>query len=591
MAPAAISSPPATARAVRSRLLLPWLLLAAVCGLSFFWRLGANGLWDLDEALYTESAREMRLSGDYVTPRVNAEPFFEKPPLIYWEAAALFTVLGRSELAARLPSALASTALTAILFLVGTRYFGRRAGFAAALFFALSPLVFGASRQLTTDATLDLCVASALLCLFAILERRPQIPNTQHPTQFPLFFWVCCALGVLAKGLPGILIPGLVGLLYMGFSERWRWREMLRAVGRLRPAFGVIVFAAIAVPWHVLAWIQSGEAFVHEYVVVQHLARFRGGDTAHKAPFWFFVPGLLAGFFPLSVYLPAALLARSRPREGEATHEPADRLRLLLKVWAVTVFVMFSASGSKLISYILPMYPAAALLVGDWCSRAIAGELGLRSLRRGSLLLVGLAASILCVLFFRGPIIAFAESLSHRPVRLDDVPPGAFEWADHIFGALTVATVCFAILLHLRRPKAAFGALAAGMALFFGIAVFEGLPLLNDSLVAPLQDAAAMAGRRALELRAPLSLYIGPPRRPSALFYLPDALVKPPGVAELMDPKDSHANIDAWLATNPLAVIVTDSDRAAYLVEHSGGRVLLERGKWTVLERDNRPRN
>src|SRR5438132_1278268 len=91
------------------RPLLAVLLLLLLCAIAFFWRLGGNGIWDLDEALYTESAREMRMTGDYVTPRVNGEPFFEKPPLIYWEAAALFCLFGTSELHARLPSALAAT--------------------------------------------------------------------------------------------------------------------------------------------------------------------------------------------------------------------------------------------------------------------------------------------------------------------------------------------------------------------------------------------------------------------------------------------------------------------------------------------------
>ncbi len=153
--------------------LLSWLLLAMVCGLAFFWRLGGNGIWDLDEALYVESAREMRLTGDYITPRVNGEPFFEKPPLIYWEAAGVFYALGESEAAARLPSALASAALAGILFVIGWKLFGRGAAVTAAVFFSLSPLALGAARQLTTDATLNLCISAALLCFFFITTTPP----------------------------------------------------------------------------------------------------------------------------------------------------------------------------------------------------------------------------------------------------------------------------------------------------------------------------------------------------------------------------------------------------------------------------------
>src|SRR5579871_6161919 len=198
------------------------LLLILICGLAFFWRLGGNGLFDLDEALYTESAREMRLSGDFVTPRVNGEPFFEKPPFVYWEAALLFRLFGTNEFVARLPSALASTLLVAILFAFGTRCFGRRAGILAACSFALSPLVLGTARQLTTDATLDLWIVCALISLFladiaanregdrsqnSVVSRTSKAfpPATGYwlltstATLRVAAFWVACALGVLTK--------------------------------------------------------------------------------------------------------------------------------------------------------------------------------------------------------------------------------------------------------------------------------------------------------------------------------------------------------------------------------------------------------
>src|SRR5439155_1159727 len=142
------------------------LLLAALCGLCFFWRLGSYGLFDLDEGLYVAAAREMRLTGDLVTPRVNGEPFFEKPPLVYWSAALMFRLFGVSELTARLPAALATTGLVFLVYVFGRRFFGRPSGLLAAAFFALSPLVLGAARELTTDAMLDLWIACALFAYF-----------------------------------------------------------------------------------------------------------------------------------------------------------------------------------------------------------------------------------------------------------------------------------------------------------------------------------------------------------------------------------------------------------------------------------------
>ncbi len=362
----------------------------------------------------------------------------------------------------------------------------------------------------------------------------------------------------------------------------------------MRPVTGVLLFLLVAAPWHIAAWRASGPEFTNEYIIRQHLARFRGGDTPHNAPFWFFIPGFLVGFFPLSLFVPAALLER---KQGLAASDETERggiassARLLLKIWIVVVFVMFSASGSKLISYILPMYPPAALLAGDWCVRAMEGERGMRSLRRGGAVAFGLCGLALCVLILHGPVIGLIEAQTHRPIRLDQIPYGTLQWAAHLFEALALGTGAFLALMWARRPRPAFGALAAGMALFTGIAVAEGLPLLNASLVAPLQKMAALGGQEATGRNVPLALYLGPPRRPSALFYLPDGLAGARGsenqhfVVEIMDPKDAYGNIDAFLARNPHAVVVTEVRRVDHLLSEQNMRVVGRAGQWHVLTR------
>src|SRR5258708_10531273 len=142
------------------------LLLGAICFIAFYLRLGANGLFDLDEALSANAAREMVLHRDYVSPTVNGAFFFEKPPFIYWCAAVFFHIVGINELGARLPAAIASTLLAFLIFKFGSRIFGMRAGFLAGAFFGLSPIVLGAGRQLTTDAMLALWISCALISYF-----------------------------------------------------------------------------------------------------------------------------------------------------------------------------------------------------------------------------------------------------------------------------------------------------------------------------------------------------------------------------------------------------------------------------------------
>ena len=144
-----------------------FVALVVICFIAFFAQLGAYGLFDLDEALYVNCAREMNLNHDFVVPTVNGQPFFEKPPLIYWEAAISMRVFGKSELAARLPSVVATILLIGLVYLFGRRFLSARSGFIAACLLAVCPMIFGSARQLTTDATLNICIFSALACFCA----------------------------------------------------------------------------------------------------------------------------------------------------------------------------------------------------------------------------------------------------------------------------------------------------------------------------------------------------------------------------------------------------------------------------------------
>ncbi len=572
-----------SARDLWTGALAVWLL-ALLCLFVFFWRLGGNGLFDLDEALYVAAAREMRLSGDYVTSRINGERFFEKPPMVYWAAAAMFAAFGVNEFAARLPAALSSALLTGLIFWFGARQFGRRAGFLAGAFFALSPLVLGAARQLTMDALLDLWIACALLCLF--------MGRDTGRAGWYYGFWAACGLGVLTKGAPGLIFPIGIGLLFLAFSERFQLRGILRGVAAARPLAGLLLFLIIVLPWHLAAWRANGDAFVQEYIVRQHIQRFRGGDEAHRAPFWFYLPGFLVGFFPWSVFIPAALFGRL-PKAATAASEPdtpadtklsADnQARLLLKIWFAVIFLFFSASGSKLISYILPMYAGAALLAGDWCSRVIERQ----TARRGLLVGAGgaMAIALLCYLavVFYKPVIRLIERISGQSARVESVPPAFLELAAHLFGAGALATGLFFVLLLLRRTRAAFGGLLAGMTLFLGVAIVEGLPIIDGYFMRPLHTLARQAGQEALQ-GGPLALYVGPPRRPSVYFYLPDALMQARSretrrVQEYLNSTD----VDRFLAQTRPALVLTDEKRAARLLAQPSLQIVARQDRWLLL--------
>ncbi|HSV72567.1 MAG TPA: glycosyltransferase family 39 protein [Chthonomonadales bacterium] len=541
-------------------------LLAAVCYLAFWWQLGANGVWDLDEGLYAASAREMLLTGDWVTPRVNGVPFFEKPPLAYWAAAASMAIFGRSEWSLRVPSALAGTLAAFLTWWIARRLFGRGAGLPAGVFFALAPLVLGTGRMLTMDALLTLSIAAALACWLVASEgRRGALASAG--------FWAACGIGVLAKGLVGALLPLLIVSVHLAVQERLRLGPMWAAFRVLRPGWGAVVLLAVAAPWHVAAWRAEGAAFVDEYLVRQHFGRFRGGDIAHRAPFWFFVPALLAGAFPWSGILPAALTgrwSRALPRARQAS---------LLRAWFWVVFLFFSASGSKLVSYILPCFPAAAALAGGWLA-ATAAEPGARRAWRVA---CACAAATGCLLLAASiwfePLVEAVARYGSRPVPIDDTARAIAAAVARLSAVAALAGVAALALAWMDRRGAAVGALSVGMAAFAALAVRDGLTLAEERVLAPLHGLASEAGARAAE-GAPLRIVIAGPRRPSVLFYLPDSLMAPG--RRVVEDGDVEQAI-SWLRATPGGLALTDARRAASIGEAGAGTIVMQRGGWALV--------
>jgi hypothetical protein len=295
----------------------------------------------------------------------------------------------------------------------------------------------------------------------------------------------------------------------------------------------VIAFLAIAAPWHVFAWRASRNAFVDEYVVRQHVQRFEGGDRGHRAPVWFFVPGFLAGFFPWSALTVIALgsrrhedadpLAGPHATEGAVDGDAAHVL-LFLKVWFWVVFAAFSASGSKLISYILPLFPAAALLAGGWADDAIGRRTARMRLLAGGLVALGVLLCIAACAIWPQPLIAVVRRYSDKPITVSGLDGRALAGAAWLAGAAALGLAAFCALTAAGREAAAFGALAGGMVAFVALCTTLGLPTVQARAIGSLHSLTRLAGLRAGESGL-VWIAAGPPRRPSALFYLPDRVL------------------------------------------------------------------
>lgn len=330
--------------------LLAPLALIALALITFFFGLGRMALLGPDEPRYAEIAREMFMSGDWISPRLCGCLWFEKPALVYWLAGLGYRLFGVSELAARLPIATAATLTLLLVYFVTRRLASPRAAFIMALVLATCGMFIGYGRVTSPDMPLTAAMTAALLAGFMA---------TQAGGRKRLMLWLASfaamALAVLAKGLPGVALVILIFLLYfiwMGRRDLIGWREVL---------MGSMVFLLIAATWYAPVMLRHGREFIYEFFVRHHFQRFTSNEFGHPQPFYFFLPVALAGLAPWPAFmLPAiARLKSLRPRR-----EPRHALLAFAWVWAAVVIFFFSFSGSKLPGYILPAFPALAVIVG-----------------------------------------------------------------------------------------------------------------------------------------------------------------------------------------------------------------------------------
>jgi 4-amino-4-deoxy-L-arabinose transferase-like glycosyltransferase len=320
-----------------------WSAAAVAAYFLFFFRLTSAGLVGPDEPRYAAVARAMADSGDWVTPRLWGEPWFEKPALLYWMTAAGFRLGLGEEAAPRLPVAVLSVLFLAFFYWRTRAEFGESEARYATAVLGTSAGWVAYSHAAVFDLPLTATCGAAMLALLAWL-RRGQTP-------WLAAFAGLLGLSMLAKGLVG---PVLAGLAVLAWTAR-QGSGALR--GLLRPA-PALIFLAVAAPWYGLCFARNGPAFLEDFFWKHHVTRF-AGELAHNQPVWFFVPVLAVGLLPWTpLYFRAA---RDRP-----WREPAG---YFLCGWVATTVVFFSLSRDKLPGYVLPALPALAALAGITLAR------------------------------------------------------------------------------------------------------------------------------------------------------------------------------------------------------------------------------
>jgi 4-amino-4-deoxy-L-arabinose transferase-like glycosyltransferase len=317
-------------------------LLIFIILFGFGWGLGHAPLFDEDEGFFAEGTREMALRNNFVSTYINHELRYDKPPLTNWLQYLATRLLGWTETAMRLPSALAAMAWMAAIYFFGRRHLTPQIAFFATLIATCSLQITIIGKAALADSLLNACLAAAMFCLYQLLVTGGSL--------YILAFYALTGLGFLAKGPIAVLVPGVVTVLYL---MRWReWRPLLRL---LHP--GILLFLLIALPWYLLQYQQMGDDFLNGFFMNHNLNRFQTAFEGHYGGILYFVPILLLGLLPFTAVI---LKAFSRWQ-----YLWNDRLFSFLLLWFSFVFVFFSLSGTKLHHYIIYGYTPLCLL-GGW---------------------------------------------------------------------------------------------------------------------------------------------------------------------------------------------------------------------------------
>ena len=401
------------------------LLLALLCGFVYLIGLGATHFWDDDETYFAEVAREMHLTGDWIVPRFNRELFSHKPPMMFWLMGAGFRLLGISEFAARLPAALFGFASVLLVNQLGRRLHSRRAGFWSAVILATSLNFVVIARAAACDAELVFfCTLAVFLYVRAV---QPAEGSKAIEWGEPSFcdwcaIYTAMGLAVLTKGPIGLLLPGCVlGLFRLltptstlmetspiptadtVLSWKGRWLTVIgwlasrlspprlaREVWRMSPGLALLCVLLVSGPWFAAVGWQTDGEFLRGFFGTHHLHRFTAGMDNHAGPAWFYLAAICVGFFPWILLARPVIVELWHRTKSAGRLSPADRL---LICWIVVWVGFFSLATTKFPHYVVPAYPALALLTGAFVARwesdpALMGR-GSLALMWGTLVLIG----------------------------------------------------------------------------------------------------------------------------------------------------------------------------------------------------------
>lgn len=314
-----------------------FLTTAIISMTVIFLNLGGIPLLDPDEPVYAETPKEMFIHDEFVSPRIYGEYWYDKPPMYYWLVASAYKIFGISDFSARFPSALLAVICIGVVLHFGMRMFNQRAGMIGALVLVTSIEYFYLGKAAVTDITLTLCLTSSLLCFI----------NKKY-----YLFYLFAGLATLTKGPIGLFFPVVITLIYLFVTRN------LSELKRMKIPAGIVIFSLVAFPWYIAMYHLHGSAFIETFLGFHNVTRFTSPEHPSGVLWYYYFPVLIIGFFPWN-----AILLQSIYHSFLYGRNKSQEL-IFLNIWAIVVFLFFSIAQTKLVSYILPMYPALAMIVG-----------------------------------------------------------------------------------------------------------------------------------------------------------------------------------------------------------------------------------
>jgi 4-amino-4-deoxy-L-arabinose transferase-like glycosyltransferase len=509
----------------RRRLTLVVLLAAAV--VPYFVGLGDSAIWDANEAFYVETPREMIERSDYVSPTFNYEPRLNKPVLSYWIVAGFYKVFGVSVGVQRFAIALGAMGLIAAAGLLTWLAWAGPPEVAAprleaalwgAIGLAIAPRLLMFARRIFIDIYISLFMGLTLAC-FAAAERYPA-----RRRLFLALMYASVGLGMLTKGPVAVVVPALVFGLYLLVHG-----ELKRITRMMLPA-GMLIIAAIVVPWYAALYERDGWTYIVSFFVGENVDRFTSGlGVQVERPVYFYVPVVFSDSFPWALYLIPAAAVWWRERRSIDRADLPGRVRTLLWLWIVTFVGFFSLSAGKQDLYIFPIVPAVAALGGLEIARATArgGDAVARTT-------IGIGAALLVI----GAALVYLFEAAGAAYAIEGV--AAIGAIGLVAGAVTIW------LSWRRRLFAASTALATGFILLSGVFVLRTLPSFEAYKPVPAFSEAIARRASAGDMVATYDQAM-----PSLVYYLRRHVV------ELVD---EEALLSAWRSGQSVYAVMSAND-------------------------------